>query len=102
MSRQRHGAAQLYALLRFTCPDRHTVGQALLQPPEVDVSITYGAGWVRMPVGDLDGTMRFRCAVCEGRGKLADLQASAAKVLERLREIDADPTRGTEVYPLGG
>lgn len=100
MSRSKSGADQAFGRLRFKCPEGHQVGEAIMQSPHV--LLNQGAGWVRIETGALDPTLRFRCDPCESLGRVRDLQASGRKVADRLRQIELDPTRGTEDYVLGG
>ena len=88
---------RVYGALKLQCPSGHVVGMAVAQngryhldgnPEEVE-----HAGGVKY---------RWTCKACLRAGRNPDLQASWAKLRERLEELDTDRTLGVVKYTLGG
>ena len=86
-----------YAMLRMRCPEGHVLGRVYMDRdekwiPEAGTSLFWA-----------NGKLRARCTKCVSAGKPPrDLQGSASKIVNRLKELRANPTRGTDDYVMGG
>lgn len=99
MSRSKSGADQLYAAARIVDRRGHEVARAILDyaGEQQRLSVKVADGRWRLFVDEVPPPLRWTCDRCPG----ADLRGDPLRLLELLRSIYADPTRGTLEMRVG-